>query len=293
MSEENNNPEVSETEPPEKKDERGAENTKKGLEQFEIDTDGKGGWTLKSGDKSKLSAKQLEWCEMMAKNAIGKEAGSVAYGAKNETDKKNLEGVFKESGADRINIDSKTGVVRAFDSDGKEIFLTEEQKESALKFSSERRQQEGELEMHSMSPQKLWSDMKRDFKQLGQGVVENVTDLVKTPFQMARDVYNFGKMIGQGRFKEATGKAAERINENLKTMIGMDTKDESKLYGISRYTKRNLTDPIRKTVQDVKQVGKGIKGLLDRLSGRRKMAPAKLHSSGKASPFRGRDDGRR
>ncbi|MCQ2740732.1 MAG: hypothetical protein MJ210_01255 [Alphaproteobacteria bacterium] len=205
------------------------ENLEKGENHFEIETDGQGGWKLKSGNKSKLSAKQLEWCEMMAKAAIGKQAGSVAYGQEGKADSKFSEGGnFKE-------------------------------------------------EVRETWP---WSQMKKDFKQIAEGMVRDTKDFVRPPFQMIEDAYKFGNMIGKGKFREATGKAAEKISENLKVMIGMDTKDESKLYGINKFANRI----VKQALEPYKQMGRNIKGLFDRLSGRGNVKPiGRVAPSGNAN----------
>ena len=159
------------------------ENPEKDVNHFEIDTDGKGGWTLKKGDKSKLSSKQLEWCENMAKNAIGK------------------------------------------------------------------------------------SEVMKGFNPIGKGIAQEV-DLKKTPVQLVQDIAKFGKEIAQGHFKEATGKAAEKISENLKAMIGLGRPDESKLYGITKFINQVYVKPIKQGVDVVKQqTGKAIGNIVKRLRG--------------------------
>ena len=111
---------------------------------------------------------------------------------------------------------------------------------------------------------KTVDQMKQDFKTIGQGFVRDMSDLGKTPFQVARDMHKFGTMIAQGKYKEATGKAAQKISENLKGMINLGMKDESKLYGISKIQNRT----IRKMEESYREIKRDIKGFLNRLSGR-------------------------
>ena len=225
-----------------KKEEPMMKNAGKGLDKFDITTDGMGGWGLVSGDKSQLSPEQLEWCENMARLAASKGLkGQVSYGAKPKVDEKS----------------SKNAV--------------------------------GANVGESVHPHgNMWNKLKKDFEQIGRGFVRDMTDLTKTPFQMAKDLYTFGKMVAQGKTRDAVGKAANKIYANLKGMIGLESENESKLYGINKFANRT----VKQALEPYKQMGRNVKALFQRLSGRGEAATAKVPvSEGKL--IRGRDSGGR
>ena len=112
-------------------------------------------------------------------------------------------------------------------------------------------------------PQRMWKDRKIDFREIGNGFVRDMTDLTKTPFQMAKDVYEFGKMVAQGKTRDAVGKAANKIYANLKGMIGLESENESKLYGINKFANRT----VKQALKPYKQMGRDVKALFQRLSG--------------------------
>ena len=259
----------------------------KGLEHFEIDTDGKGGWTLKSGDKSKLSPKQLEWCEMMAKNAAqrgenndvsgtqkaGADGSQETKSASNsmndwafEDAKNSYTGFLKYKGITRIQVDNfgDERFIAARDKNGRPIHLSSEENKYILDKLDTLKLR------HKENNRGSFKSLARGFETRREEIQRNLRQMNQdTPFQMARDSFKFGE-IAQGEFKEAIRKAANRIADNLKAMIGLGRPDESKLYNLTKNMRENVEEIKAATKQvgrDFKNKGKGLKRLFG-LSGR-------------------------
>lgn len=222
--------------------------------------------TLKSANipEADWTPRQREFVEKCLKAAAmsGKSDNKEQGGKDNKNEE--ISRILKENGADRVSYSSKDGKVTFLDKNGKEISVSKEDMAKAEKFF---RDTAGNNNRRSLK-----EELKKMAKQMTADVAETV-ELAKEPVRLAKDVYKFGKLIAQGKMKEALGKTALKVHDCLLEAGLVPKSIQERINDANKRIEKNLGIDSREQYSSASSrfIGKHVRtanAIFQRLSGR-------------------------